>query len=138
MADLRNKSWLKWGIVVFVAILAGVISPTPGSGLSGNLTRVAIIASAFGIILFVSRIWRTAGQISFPTSRIIVITVLLAAVLLALASLMPKLRSELSRHERVSEIVGSLVDAGGGWGIPFLMLVIFLTIMLIRRRGLRR
>jgi len=124
---------------VLVAILAGILSPTagPGQTLGRSLLRVVIIVTAFGIILSLHRIWPIEGQVPLPRSRLAVILVLLAAMLLAVDFFLPEVLSVLSPHERAGEIVARLVDAGGGWLVPVLLLATFVTVMLIRRRRLR-
>lgn len=136
MADLRQASWLKYVIVLIVAVIAGyVLPPSTWADSPGRvLVRVAIIVAAFGIIPVVYRIWPVpSGQGLISTRRLVAVFALFAVVLLALGFFGPKLISWLYQAG-FGDTVGRLVEAWGGWLLTLLFLAVFLAFVLLRRR----
>ncbi len=131
MADLRQASWLKYVIVLIVAVIAGyVLPPSTWADSPGRvLVRVAIIVTSFGIILVVLRIWPPSGQGLISTRRFVAVFAVFVVVLLALGFFGPKLTSWLYQAG-----FGRLFDAWGGQLLPLVFLAVFLAFMLLRRR----
>lgn len=135
MADLRQASWLKYVIVLIVAVIAGyVLPPSTWADSPGRvLVRVAIIVTSFGIILVVLRIWPPSGRGSISTRRFVAVFALFVVVMLALGFFGSNLNSWLDQAG-FGGTVGRLVEAWGGWLLPLVFLAIFLAFVLLRRR----
>ena len=131
MADLKQASWLKYVIVLIVAVIAGyVLPPSTWADTPGRvLVRVAIIVTSFGIILVVLRIWPPSGQGSISTRRFVAVFAVFVLVMLALGFFGPKLISWLEQAG-----FGRLFEAWGGWLLPLVFLAVFLAFILLRRR----
>ncbi len=131
MVDLRQVSWLKYVIVLIVAVIAGyVLPPSTWADSPGRvLVRVAIIVAAFGIILVVLRFWPPSGRGSISTRRFVAVFALFVVVMLALGFFGSNLNSWLDQAG-----FGGAFEAWSGWLLPLVFLAIFLAFVLLRRR----
>jgi len=138
MADLRQATWLKYLVVLIVAVIAGYVLPSPmWANTPGRvLVRVAIIAAGFGILPVVYRIWSPSGRGRISTRRWVVLFALLVVMLLALGLLGPKLFSWLE-DVGLGGVIGRLVEAGAGWLLPLAFLAVFLAFVLLKFRRRR-
>ncbi len=131
MADLRQATWVKYVIVLIVAVIAGYVLPPPtwADSPSRVLVRVAIIVTSFGIILVVLRIWPPSGRGSISTRRFVAVFALFVVAMLALGFFGSNLISWLDQAG-----FGGTFEAWGGWLLPLVFLAIFLAFVLLRRR----
>lgn len=132
----RDESWVRWAVVLLVAVGAGAIAPRAlarGRTPVEILIRVSMALAPLAMVPIVYRIWPPRGGERFSTKRWVTWLAVLGVAQYALLFFQPWYFSLLGRHPRLEEAVGGLVNAGNGELLALLMLVVFVGLILLRR-----
>jgi uncharacterized membrane protein YbaN (DUF454 family) len=140
VADQAKATWLKYPIIAVVALVAVLLTPrfTTAPTWGHSFMVIAITVAVFAIMFIVHRLWRAPGEERLPKWRFVAFFLFLILVLLALQRPWPRLSSWLSRHPGFDDLVARLVDAGGGWLLPSVLLVLFIAVMWKKRGRARK
>lgn len=131
---INYRSLVKYAIVM---LWGGLIMMQPvdsQASIRQILVHTVISVAVFAIVLVFDVVWPPPGGDGHSTRPSLTWLFVLAGVLLCLSFLGPWFLLSLQTNPSLAGVVVRLIEAGNGFFLPILMLVIFSVVVLLRRR----
>jgi hypothetical protein len=140
-------TWLRYSLALVLAVLIGTISAIPDFTLPSPqdsgwspliaLVHAVVVGAAFSLVFFGVTILFGRPQGDVPQNKLrrgVFVFLLFAGGDLGVELLARPLFSRLSSHAALQDAVLRVVQAGNGWFLPLIMLIVFVAFILLRFR----
>jgi hypothetical protein len=137
MRSFGKTDWLRTAVFLSVAIAGAFVLTFPFAGrdtLGHILTRVGITIAVFVLLPILYKVWPPSEGPDFPTRRFLIAVSFVAVGLFTVNYYRPSLLTWLSSHPMLESAVRRIVETGGGWLLPLLILSAFTVVAWMVRR----